>query len=487
MMPTRALRKTLGLPEAAALSFSVVAPTMAMAFNVTLAVGAAGSAAPLAFAISIPVLSIVALSFVAFSRRVAHAGSAYAFITLGFGPRVGFLAGWALMLTYLLYGTGTAAMIGNFIDAALADYGITVRGLWIGISAAAMPIAIYLAYREMRFAARLMFVLEAVSVFAIIGLGTLVLRSIARIGDLGLAPFVPDKSFGWSGVGFAMVFAVMSLAGFEGAATLGEETGNPQRAIPIAIFSTVILVGIFYVFASYFQVLGFGLGHMGALMKEAAPLNTLALKFASRDLAALLDIAAALSAFSCALGSLSAAARMLFALGRAGLAPRIGDVHKTHGTPGAAVLAIGVAMIAGILLCAPLVGPGNYYGAVATIGTLALILVYVGVTGAALVEGVRTHRGVLALLGAGGTMLLLWPLYNALYPVPDYPANLWPFAVVTYLLLGAGLLVVRPAPGQLVVVEGTSIEKADRRWDCRRIGGQAAPLGGSPPREWPES
>ena len=27
----------------------------------------------------------------------------------------------------------------------------------------------------------------------------------------------------------------------------------------------------------------------------------------------------------------------------------------------------------------------------------------------------------------------------------------------------------------------------DNPWDCRRIGGQAAPLGGSPSREWPES
>ena len=41
------LRRQLGLPEAVGLSLSIIAPTMAMAFNVTLAVGAAGAAAPL--------------------------------------------------------------------------------------------------------------------------------------------------------------------------------------------------------------------------------------------------------------------------------------------------------------------------------------------------------------------------------------------------------------------------------------------------------
>ena len=36
------LRRNLGLIEAIGLSLSIIAPTMAMAFNVTLAVGAAG-------------------------------------------------------------------------------------------------------------------------------------------------------------------------------------------------------------------------------------------------------------------------------------------------------------------------------------------------------------------------------------------------------------------------------------------------------------
>jgi amino acid transporter len=444
-----ALRNNLGLVEAVALSLAIVAPTMAMAFNVTLAVGAAGAAAPLAFAIGTAALAIVGLSFVAFSRRIAHAGSAYAFITLEFGPRAGFLAGWALMLTYLVYGTGTCALIGNFLDAALADYGIAARGLWIGVSAAAMLIAIRLAYRDMRRAARLMFAFEAVSVLAIIGLGITVLGTLAPKGGLNLAPFAPDRDFGWSGIGYALVFAVLSFAGFEGAATLGEETGNPRRAIPIAILGTVILAGLFYVFASYVEVVGFGLDRIKALASDSAPLNTLALKFGSRGFAALFDIAAALSAFSCALGSLSAAARLLFALGRAGLAPRLGAVHQTHGTPGAAVLAIGGIMLAGILSWAPLVGPGDYYGAMGTIGTLALILVYIGVTAAETVDALRARRGVWAVFGVGGTLLLLWPLYNSLYPVPAYPANLWPYLVVLYLLLGAGLLALRPAPGRL--------------------------------------
>jgi amino acid transporter len=64
---------------------------------------AAGGAAPLAFAIRTAEMAIVGLSFLAFSGRTAHAGSAYAYVSHTFGRRWGFIAGWALPLTYLTY------------------------------------------------------------------------------------------------------------------------------------------------------------------------------------------------------------------------------------------------------------------------------------------------------------------------------------------------------------------------------------------------
>jgi amino acid transporter len=443
------LRRNLGLIEAIALSLSIIAPTMAMAFNVTLAVGSAGRAAPLAFAVGTVALAIVGLSFVAFARRVAHAGSAYAYIAREFGPRAGFVAGWALLLTYLAFGAGTAVLAGNFIDAAVADYVPGAHHLWIPVSVLAIVGAVALAYRNMRLAARVMLVLEAVSVFAIIVLGVIVLDAVSRKGGLSAAPFVPDPNSGWSGVGYAMVFAVLSFAGFEGAATLGEETGDPIRSIPIAVLGTVILAGAFYVFASYVQVVGFGLGNMKALASDSAPLNTLALRFGSREFAMVLDLAAAISAFSCVLGSLSAASRMLFALGRAGLASVLGRVHERHGTPGLAVLTIGAISIAGVLLWAPFIGAANFYGDVGTIGTLALILIYIGVTIAEAMDAVRARKVLWSTLGTAGMLILLWPLYNSVYPVPAYPQNLWPYVVIAFLVVGLGLLTARPAIAQV--------------------------------------
>jgi amino acid transporter len=451
--PMTTLRRNLGLIEAVGLSISMVGPTVAMAFNVTLAAGVAGTAAPLAFVIGCAALLVVGLSFVLFARRIASAGSAYAYITTEFGPMVGFVVGWTLLLTYLVFGSAVAALVGVFLDAALSNYAVAAPKLWTMHGSWAIAIGMVLAYRDMRLASRLMLALETISVLAITALGIMILRAVAVHGGLSWAPFFPDRNFGWAGVGYAMVFAVLSFGGFEGAATLGEETAHPTRAIPIALLGAVFLTGAFYVFSSYSQVMGYGLTAMKELAGESAPLNALALRYGSRDFATLLDVAAAISAFSCVLSALSTSSRLLFALGRAGLAPRFGVVNARFGTPGAAVVACGAVMLVGVLTWAPAIGAATYFDNLGTIGTLSLILVYLCVTVGAAAYAVRTRQRMWAVFGGLGTVVLLWPLFNSVYPVPAYPGNLWPYVVVAYVLIGVGLLALRPVLGRAAMAE----------------------------------
>lgn len=445
------LARKLGLVEAVSLSLSMIAPTMAMAFNVTLAAQAAGRAAPLAFAIGTVVLAVVGLSFVAFARRVAHAGSAYAYIRASCGPRAGFLAGWLLLLTYLCFSSATAALIGQFGHAMLLNLGLP--GGWTQLAASGVLLAIWCAYRDMRLATRLMLWLEGVSVLAILALSALVLRAA---GPLSLTPFQPDGASGWNGVGFALVYAVLSFAGFEGATTLGEETRHPYRDIPIAVVGTVVLAGLFYVFVAYVQVVGFGLDHVDALAASGAPLNALAVRFASQGFATLIDLAAAISAFACALGTLSAAARLLFALGRSGVATAMGAAHGRHGTPYRAVLLCGGVVLAGLLGWGAAAGASDYYGYVGTIGTLALILAYLGVTLAEAVSAGRRGRAGWSALGLAGAVLLLWPLGNSLYPVPDPPYSLFPYVVLGWVALGVAIAWLRPVGADATVTESIS-------------------------------
>ncbi len=442
----RSLVSRLSLPEAVGLSLSIICPSVTAAFNITLVVQATGQAAPLAFAIGTLAMTLIALSFMAFTHRVAHAGSAYAYIAHTFGNRMGFIAGCALLLTYIGFATGLGGLVGSFIGAALQGFGVDIGAWWVALGAASMVLAWWLAYRDMRLAGRLMLALEAAVVIGIIGLCIAILVQVRPGMAQTAATFRPSAAYnGWAGLGFGMVFCILSFAGFEGAATLGEETVNPKRNIPIALLATVLGSGLFFVFVAYCEVIGFGPEGVKALGTAEAPLNDLALRYASPQLAIVLDLAAAASCFSSVLGSLAAAGRVLFALGRGGLSPWLGGVHPTHGTPAPAVTLAAIVITVIFVVWAPFVGAGNFYSYVSTVGVLALILVYIAVGGAEMVEGWKEQRPLWSAVCVLGPLLLFWVLYRNVYPVPEFPNNLWPYVALGWVIFAWVVTRLRPA------------------------------------------
>jgi len=436
----------LTLVEALGLSLAVVAPTVTAAFNITLVVQSAGPAAPLAFAIGSVATALVARSFMAFTHRVAHAGSVYAYVTHTFGSRLGFVAGWALLLTYVCFGTGFAALVGNFVAAALKGFGIQPGSTWIGAGVAALLIAWWLAYQDMRLASRLMLALEGLAVVAILVLCVVILRAVHPGAEQVRASFTPSAGFGgWVGLGFGMVFSILSFSGFEGSATLGEETLNPRRNIPIALFGTVLVCALFFVFVSYCEVVGFGAAGIKNLANSEAPLDDLAQRFVSPRLSIALDLAAATTCFSGAIGAIAAAGRVLFALGRGGLSAKLAEIHPVHRTPAPAIAVAALLNILPFVLWAPFVGAGNYYSYTSTIAVLALMLNYIAVGGAEIVESHREGRPVWATACALGPLLLVWVLFRNVYPVPDYPNNLWPYVTAAWIASAWLVMALRPA------------------------------------------
>src|SRR5207248_1020320 len=79
---------------------------------------------------------------------------------------------------------------------------------------------------------------------------------------LSLTPLSPATlPRGLSALFFAMIFGFIAFIGFEGAIVLGEETVNPQRAIPRALLIAMLVGIIFYVLVSYSFSIGYGVTH----------------------------------------------------------------------------------------------------------------------------------------------------------------------------------------------------------------------------------
>src|SRR4051794_12438280 len=90
---TPALRRAVGLWEAASLSIGVMAPTLAMSVTGTAAAALIGRAAPVAFAVAAVAVLVVSYGFRRLSGEFASAGSVYAFVGNTLGARAGFCTG----------------------------------------------------------------------------------------------------------------------------------------------------------------------------------------------------------------------------------------------------------------------------------------------------------------------------------------------------------------------------------------------------------
>ena len=81
--------------------------------------------------------------------------------------------------------------------------------------------------------------------------------------DFTLSVFNPPSGVGTKALSIGLVFGFLSFAGFEAAASLGEETRKPRRDIPRAILGTAIFGGILYIIVTAIEVMGFGTDKAG--------------------------------------------------------------------------------------------------------------------------------------------------------------------------------------------------------------------------------
>jgi amino acid transporter len=425
-----------------------MAPTAAMALNGVFAAQATGSAVPLSFILAMMAIASVAFSFIHLTRHFAHSGSVYAFNGVTLGARVGFFSGWALLGTYFCFAAGSIAEIGNFVQPLIADLGATVN--WLPISLCAGLLVWVLAYNSITVSTRFVLIMEAISLLLIAVLTAVILVKVGNSGRLTATPFTPS-GHSWGAVAQGAVFGFLAFAGFEGAATLGEEARNPRRTVPLALGAAVLVTGLIYVVNMYAQTVGFGVDARGtaAYAGSNAPLSDLGRRYVGTAMGTAVDVAAAISAFAGALGAANAGARMLFAMGRDGfIAARLGTVSARTQAPATALTAIMVAGLTTVLIWSrdPGVDGAAMIGYLGTLGTFTLLVAYaLTAIGAMRFFGARRLWTWQHAIPAFSVLALGYTLYSNIYPVPIAPYNIFPYVALAWLLIGAAIVLASPA------------------------------------------
>lgn len=441
------LRRNLTVWQAVGISVALMAPSMAANINPQGTATYVGRATPLAFFLAGIGVLFIAYVFVRLCQYFRHAGSVYAFTGAVLGARPGAVAGLGLMATYIFYGLVTSSAAGIFGATFLHDIGVwTNQPAWGAfiLVAIALLLALALTIVPARNATSTLLSIEGLTVLLILVISAVVLIRLLGGDAPGGETFTLDvfkvpPGTDASTLFLGIVFGFLSFAGFEAAATLGEEAHNPRRDIPRAILGTAIFGGIYFTVVTAIETMAFGTGPGGIhrFVNSGALLGDLGTSYIGPWVGDAIDLGACISAFACCLACVVGASRMLFAVAR-DLSPRAWLAQTgRNGTPVAAASII-VAVIAGIgLVCIFGFGavPFDTFFWSGTIGTLILLVAYFLAT-LACIKLVFVDRKLpvpmwQVIIPLVALVIIGYTCFRNVYPFPTTAPDRW-FPVVAF-------------------------------------------------------
>src|ERR1700728_1905138 len=339
-------RGALGLVDIAASTMANIGPAYSFFFSFGLIVVTAGIAAPLTIIAAAIAVGLLGNTLAQFSRVQPSTGGFISFVGKTFGGTSAVTTALLCGVGYIIAISSVIAVVGGFLSILLNYYfGWNVP--WGIFSLILTAGAVLMMIRGVAVSTKLaglffgfeMLVLIVVSVAAIIKHG----------GHLSGVPFEPSHlTNGFSGLAAGFPLAVYLFIGWENSAALAEETNNPRRNVPRAVFMSIAIMVASYLLFAFATVTGFG--YNGAKL-AAAPIPFITV---SGNIGPAFAAFAYVAGMTSTLGVLIAAAnsqsRLIFNAGREGLLPRwLGRVHPTRRTPMNAIYAF-VALAGGIIL-----------------------------------------------------------------------------------------------------------------------------------------
>jgi amino acid transporter len=304
--------------------------------------------AALSYLVAVVAMLLTAFSYGRMAAAFPSAGSTYTYARQSIHPYVGFVAGWAMILDYVLvpllsavYVSLTAVRLVPEVPYAVWAFlfagGITAVNLFgIQVTARASRLMIIV----MSASAALFVILAARTVIDSLGLAGLVQpRALLNSDTLAVGPLMT-----------AAAVATLSYLGFDAVSTLAEDTRDPGKDIKFATVFVCLIQALFCFLISYLAALVWS-------PDRPFPNVETAILDISRIIGGagmlgfttfVLLVAAVASSITCQAG----ASRLLFGMGRDGILPRsvFGYLDPKRATPTRSIVVMGAISFVGALL-----------------------------------------------------------------------------------------------------------------------------------------
>lgn len=373
------LKRTMGVTALTMFSVgSIVGTGIFVILGV--AVPQAGPAIIISFLLAGVTCAFSALSYAEMAGSIPISGSSYSYTYATMGEFIAWVCGWCLMLEYGVSVAAVAVGWGQYINELFNLVGINLPDAFVqppgdggSVNIPAMIVVLLAAYLLLRGASESAKVNTILVFTKIIILIFFCAIAFTAFNAGNLYPFIP---LGVSGITLAAAQVFFSFIGFDTAATAGEEAKNPKRDLPRAIIFSLIIVTALYVIVALAAVGARPWEQFEGSGGEAVLATILEQVTGAQWPAAVLSVGAVISIFSVVLAVMYGQTRILFAMGRDGLLPKV----FTRVNPKTQTPAVNTYIVTGIIVVLAGLVPLDALANATSIGTLfAFILVNAGV------------------------------------------------------------------------------------------------------------
>ena len=283
---------------------------------------------------------LIALNFAEAGSRFEGTGGAYLYTRAAFGRFVSFEVGWMLWVTRV---TSWASVVNGLTDA-LGYYWPELRATQPGLARESLITIVVLSIMAINVIGikQSAWVVNALTVGKLTPLVIFVLLGLPYVSFDALRP---EVSLTWAQVSASALYLIFAYGGYEVVGVPAGETRDPKRAVPFAMITTIIIVGIVMTLV---QVVA--MGTLPNLAASRTPLADAALLFLGVWGAVLMTTGAAVSMTGNNMGQALSGSRNLYALAEQGDLPSaFGYVHPRFRTPAVAIVftalvALGLAL-----------------------------------------------------------------------------------------------------------------------------------------------
>ena len=236
------LGRFLGAPALYAMAYGEIGSSLYYALGITAVY--ALSLTPVVFLVAGGIFALVAAAYAEGGATIPEPGGASTFARRAFNDMVGFIAGWAVVLDYVVAISLSALFLPHYILGAIGQDTLSEREALV--FAVAVVVAITAARMVRRtnvyVAGIVMSLLDIVVQVGLALFGLVLLfdwTALTNNIDLGVRP-------SWSSLAFALPIAMIGFTGLEKVTSLAGLAKDPEKTVPDSVRTSVFTVVLIY-------------------------------------------------------------------------------------------------------------------------------------------------------------------------------------------------------------------------------------------------